>query len=115
MIEIKPVGNHLEAVCSGCGEVLLIGSGDSVNFRLGAAMEVGGVNLPMPEAILCSVCSRNEGDGTEATMKFLPMVCSHCGADLSDCESPPNFELDDNGECSGVLCSDCSEPWRRGE
>lgn len=116
-MDIKSIGNHLEAVCSVCGEVLLIGGGDSVNFRPGPSVEVGGMEIPMPDAILCSVCSRKEGDGTQATIKFVQLVCSCCGRDFSDGESVPDFEpeFDEKGEFKGVFCSDCSEPWRRGE
>lgn len=112
-MEIKPVGSYLEVACSECGEPLLIGSGDSVNLKLGELSVVAAV----PGEILCFVCSRKQVGGTGATIKFLRLVCSCCGRDMSTDGGIPEFdpEIDENGEVSGVFCSDCSEPWRRGE
>lgn len=110
-MDIRPVGNDLEAVCAGCGEVLLIGSGDSVNYRMGPPMEVGGIMLPMPSAILCHACSKKENPDMSLSMKFAILVCADCGEALEE-EDEFNPELDENGNLKKVLCRRCSELWR---
>jgi hypothetical protein len=108
-MKINPVGNYLEVSCSECGEALLIGSGDSVNLRWSESP----ASAPMPDEILCAVCGRKEGGGAEATIRFFRLVCSCCGGDMSADDPIPDF--DENGDIKDFFCSECSEPWRRGE
>lgn len=108
---MRPAGRDIEAVCCGCGEPLLISSGDTVHFRAGGTMDVMGVEVPMPSGLLCAACDRKENAGEALSVKFVQMVCSSCGAELS----PENSELEfgEGGDLKGMVCSDCSEPWRR--
>lgn len=110
-MKIKPVGDHLEAVCSGCGEVLLIGSGDVVHYRRGPSAELGGVSLPMPEGILCSACNRRENPDSDMSIKFALLSCSGCGAPITE-EDEVEPEFDEEGNLKTMFCKDCSEPWR---
>lgn len=110
-MEFKAVGDDIEAVCCGCGEVLLISSGDTVNFRAGEKMNVMGIEVPMPSGLLCARCSKVENGLDNLSVKFARMVCSSCGSDLSPENSEPEFGED--GELKGMVCFDCSEPWRK--
>lgn len=110
-LEINPVGDDLEAVCCGCGEPLLISSGDAVNFRAGETVNIMGIEVPVPAGLLCSVCDKKENGEARLSVKFASMVCSSCGAELSPENSEPEFGED--GELKGMVCVDCSEPWRR--
>lgn len=112
-MDIKAIGNHLEAVCVGCGEVLLIGSGEAVNYRMGPPMDVGGVELPTPQGLLCAVCSRRENPGSDVSIKFALMACSGCGAPITE-EDEVEPDFDEEGNLKSMLCKDCSEPWRTG-
>lgn len=107
----RPVGEDLEGVCCGCGEALLISSGDVVNFRAGNTMDVMGVEVPVPAGLLCSKCSREENGDDVLSIKFARLVCASCGVELSEDNSRPEF--DEGGELKGMMCFDCSEPWRR--
>lgn len=110
-MNIRPIGKDFEAVCPGCGEVLLLGLGDSVNFRPGPEMDVCGVAIPVPAEILCAACSRRENEGVETCIRFIAPSCSKCGGDLSEAdEFEPDF--DENGNLTGIVCSGCAEPWR---
>jgi len=112
-MNIRPIGKDLEAVCAGCGEVMLLMSGDSVNFRIGPEVDLGGMSLPMPEGVLCAACHRKENADSEVkvSLKFLSMSCSECGSEID-----PNGEfetkLDADGAIDGFVCIGCSEPWR---
>lgn len=111
-MELKPVGDDLEAVCCGCGEALLISSGDVVNFRAGGGtMRVMDVEVPMPSGLLCARCNKEENGSESLSIKFAKLVCSSCGADLTPENSEPDFGED--GDFKGIVCFDCSEPWRR--
>lgn len=110
-MEFKSVGEDLEAVCCGCGEPLLISSGDTVNFRAGDAMDVMGVEVPMPSGLLCAKCSREENGDEVLSIRFARLACSCCGAELS--EENSNVQFDEDGNLEGMVCFDCSEPWRK--
>lgn len=110
-MELNSVGNYLEAVCCGCGEPLLICSGDSVNFRAGESANIMGIEVPMPSGLLCSVCNKKENGEVRLSVKFAKLVCSSCGGELSPEDGEP--EIGEDGEFKGMVCSDCSEPWRR--
>jgi hypothetical protein len=110
-MELNPVGDELEAVCCGCGEALLISSGDTVNFRAGDTMNVMGIEVPMPAGLLCARCNREENGRESLSVKFTKMVCSSCGSELSPDNIEPEFGED--GDIKGMICFDCFEPWRR--
>lgn len=109
-MQIKPIGSHLEAVCSGCGEVLLVGANEPVNFRMGGTENVCGVEVPMPEGLLCAVCNRRENGDARFSMRFASVVCPSCGGGIGDSGFEPQF--DENGEINGFLCGGCQETWR---
>lgn len=114
---IKPVGDDLEAVCCGCGETLLISSGDSVNFRSGGTEEIMGVEVCMPSGLLCSRCDREENKSESLSVVFTKMSCVACDAELSPDGAEPIF--DENGVLKGLVCPICletrrSETWQEG-
>lgn len=112
-MDIRPIGKDLEAVCAGCGEVMLLMSGDSINFRMGSPVDMGGVSLPMPEGVLCAACNRKENhqSSVEVSLKFLRLSCSDCGREI-DPEDDFETKLDAEGGVRGFICIRCSEPWR---
>lgn len=112
-MDIRPIGDDLEAVCVGCGEVMLLMSGDAVDVRIGPSANVGGIAMPRPQGLLCSACNRKENSGStvRVSLKFFNMSCADCGKEI-DPNDDFDTKMDDEGEISGVVCSDCSEPWR---
>jgi hypothetical protein len=102
-MKLNQVGDHIESECVGCGEPLLIGSGDSLNFRMGIKD-----GMPFPEGFLCSLCNKNENKEDQLFVKLQRMCCMECGIDL-DVTSPCRFVLDEDGEPKGMVCEDCEE------
>jgi len=111
-VDIKFIGSHLEASCSGCGEVLLVGPDEDVDFRSCRTQNLGGVEVPTPDGLLCAACSKNENGSARQTIRFTPMVCLCCGEGIKDEGFEPDF--DESGDLRGFFCKECSEPWRRG-
>lgn len=106
-MKLNQVGEYIETECLGCGETLLIGSGDSLNFRMGTKED-----MPFPEGFLCSVCNKKENGDNDLVVKLQRMCCMECGVDL-DINSPCQVVLDDDGEPKGMVCEDCEgESWR---
>lgn len=106
-MNIKPVGNDLESECVGCGEPLLIGEGDSLNFRMGYSE---GIEMPMPEGLLCAACNKQENGDEELIVKFNRARCQECGIDYDpEIEFTPS--LDEQGNICGFVCENCSSPW----
>lgn len=112
-MDIRPIGKDLEATCAGCGEVMLLMSGDSVNFRFGPEVDLGGFSLPMPDGVLCAACHRKENADSDikVSMKLLSMSCSECGREIN-IDDEFESKLDDDGGVNGFVCVECSEPWR---
>lgn len=108
-MKLNQVGEHIESECVGCGEPLLIASGDSVNFRMGT-MD----GLPFPEGFLCYSCNKKENGDNELVVKMQKMCCVECGAEL-DMTTPFEVALDDEGEPRGMICLNCKEgeEWKR--
>ena len=108
-MKLNQVGEHIESECVGCGEPLLIASGDSLNFRMGT-MD----GLPFPEGFLCSACNKKENGENELVVKMQKMCCVECGVDL-DIDTPFEMAFDDEGEPKGMICQGCQEgeQWKR--
>jgi hypothetical protein len=109
---IRPVGGDMESVCCVCGDPLLISSGDVVHFKRGGEISLMGMEVPVPEGLLCSVCNKTENGENNLTVKFARLTCSLCGGDLSP-ELEPEF--DEEGNLKELVCEECSEPWRTEE
>lgn len=103
-MNIRPVGEDIESECFGCGEPLLIGSGDAVHVKLDFTSD-----FPLPIGFLCRGCNAKEGGG-ELLAKAIRMVCSECGSDIGITDL---FPSKDDG-CDNLLCGDCREnaSWR---
>ena len=82
-MKIRPIGRDFEATCSGCGEIMLVMEGDSVNFRMGPPVDIGGVSIPMPQAVLCVACHRKENSSADLSIKFVSLYCTGCGRTLT--------------------------------
>lgn len=108
-LDIRPIGDDMEASCCGCGEPILISSGDVVHFRPMGEIRLGGVSVPVPGGLLCAVCNKAENGGDRLSMKFDRLACAGCGGGLSDEENP---EFDEEGNLKELFCEDCQEPWR---
>lgn len=107
-LNIKPVGNDMETSCCGCGDTLLISSGDVVHFRLGGEISLGGLIVPVPEGLLCTVCNKKENKEGNFSLKFARLTCSRCGGNLS---GEAGADFDEQGNLKELFCEDCSEPW----
>ena len=112
-MKIRPIGRDFEATGSGCGEVMLVMEGDSVNFRMGPPVDIGGVSIPMPQAVLCVACHRKENSSADLSIKFVSLYCTGCGRTLTP-EDDFEPEVDEDGDLKRIVCSDCLEPWRTG-
>lgn len=108
-LDIRPVGNDIETACCGCGEPILICSGDQVHFRSGGKIGIMGVEVPVPSGLLCFACNKAENGEDEMSVKFVKLACSRCGGDMTD----PEF--DEDGNLKDLVCGDCLNPWRREE
>lgn len=111
-LNIKPVGNDMEASCCGCGEVLLISSGDVVHFRPEGEIKFKDMSVPIPGGLLCAACNKIENGENGFSVKFARLACSRCGENLSGNVDP---EFDEQGNLKELFCEECSEPWRSEE
>lgn len=111
-LDIRPIGNDMETSCCGCGEVLLISSGDVVHFRRGGEINVLGMSVPVPSGLLCAACNKVENGEDRLSVKFARLACSRCGGELSGDSEP---EFDEEGNLKELVCEECSEPWRTKE
>lgn len=108
MMNIRQVGNDLEVECVGCGEPLLLGSGDSVGVRIGISDEG-----PFPEGFLCFSCDKKENGENKSFAKVQRLHCSECGRDLQE-DDRFRVLCDNNGDPIGMICESCDEGelWR---
>jgi hypothetical protein len=101
-MEIKQIGEFLEVECCGCGECLLIGEGDRVNFRTEP-------DSYLPSGFLCAVCYKHEDPTEQQSVEFRRHNidgCLVCGK--SNDESGEFQRLsDENGNGCGLICPDC--------
>ena len=111
-LDIKQVGNDMEASCCGCGEPILISSGDVVHFRRGGEIKILGMSVPVPSGLLCAACNKVENGEDCLSVKFARIACSVCGSEINGEVSP---EFDEEGNLKELVCEDCSEPWRTRE
>jgi len=109
-LDFRPAGEDIETSCCGCGEPILISSGDVVHFRHGGDVDIMGVSVPMPGGMLCAVCNKRENGGDCLSVKFARLSCSVCGGDVSG-----EVEFDEDGNLKDMVCEDCFEPWRTRE
>lgn len=100
------MGDYLEIECCGCGEPLLIGEGDSVNVRVGTALDVDGDEIPMPEGFLCVACHKAEGS-VDNFIRMERKKCKSCGkiCESDDSNFFPKFDNENN--FAGFFCGDC--------
>jgi hypothetical protein len=101
-MELKKVGSDFEAKCVGCGEILLLGEGEEINFRAGSK-ELDGFGIPMFEGFLCGVCNKRENGGIQFSVTFRKAECSRCGRETESGEP----DVDENGILRGVICPEC--------
>jgi hypothetical protein len=99
-MQLRQVGNDLEAMCEGCGEILLICDGDSLNFRLGPD--------GIPSGFLCSVCNKNENGDTQNVAKIGRLKCMCCERDLDPENESFEPHHDEEGMMDGAVCQECS-------
>lgn len=104
-MNIKQMGDFLEIECCGCGEPLLIGDGDSVNVRVGSAIDSEGEEIPMPEGFLCVACHKEEGS-LDNFVRIQRKKCTNCG---KICENEDHFfpKFDSENNFTGFFCGDC--------
>lgn len=101
-MEIRQVGSDIESECVGCGETLLIVSGDSVNFRLGK------VDTYQLEGFLCYECNKKENGDAKLIAQLHKLQCSECGNELDSDESF-RMALGPDGNPIGIVCENCDE------
>lgn len=99
-MKLRQVGSDLEAMCEGCGEILLICEGDSLNFRLG--------DDGMPAGFLCSVCNKVENGDMTNVARIGRLRCTCCGRDLDPVEDSFEPHQNEEGFIDGAVCQECS-------
>lgn len=102
-MNINPVGLHLEAECVGCGEPLLIGSGDAVHLKL----DFDGDDA-VPVGFLCRECDMKENEGRESLARIHRMVCSECGHEMNREDIFLPVE-DRENQTTRLVCGKCME------
>lgn len=100
-MQIKQMGEFLEVECCSCGECLLIGDGDKINFRSNGDEE--------PQGFLCAVCYKDENPSGEQSLIFKRHIVHGCMVCNKEYDPNAGFQnlTDDNGDVCGVICPDC--------
>lgn len=99
-MKARQIGDDLETMCEGCGEVMLVCDGDLLNFRIGEDS--------VPEGFLCAVCNRKENGNANNVVKIGRLRCVCCGRDLDSMEDTFEPHYDEDGFMNGAVCEGCS-------